>query len=606
MAEVKVEIGAEIKDFQSKLAQALKGFDKLKAKEKELSKAFKEGKISSEKYYSSLAKNSIKLKQSASNVAKYKLGLDNTTKGFGKLQKGAANGSSAMTAFSRTVQDAPFGLMGVSNNITNLTEQFGYLKKRSGSAGGALKLMLKDLKGFGGITLAISLATSLMLVFGDKILKTKDKTKSLREEQEKLTKSLDDYVFGLEAVAQAKIKGQQKAQKELFTLRILKETIENTAKSDGVRKAALDKLRKIYPSYLQNLTDEKALGGGLKTVYDELTTSILKRAKATAASNLIIKNSETLLGLESKNSALKDEIANKEIKYGKITLKNGKRVTNLKGKEAIAYAKINPLLEKQKELLGQIQTLQLTNIDLEQGIDVSLGIVPTVTVTDEEKNRFAKKIGDAFPDTIGTTAISFPAIPILGLTLNQFEKDAIALKIKLAEFNTQVSELMNQTKEQGIIGFASSIGNAMANGGNAIQAGGAALLGILGGVMVKYGKLIIKFGLAKEALSKSLKNPFGGGIGAVVAGAALVAIGSAIKGFSANVANSGGSSGGSSNASSGGGSSSFSGGSSSSFGSSGGNGGGTVVFEIAGTKLVGVLSNTLKRNRNLGGTISLN
>ena len=35
------------------------------------------------------------------------------------------------------------------------------------------------------------------------------------------------------------------------------------------------------------------------------------------------------------------------------------------------------------------------------------------------------------------------------------------------------------------------------------------------------------------------------------------------------------------------------------------NSGGTVIFEIAGTKLIGVLSNTLSRNKNLGGTLSI-
>ena len=179
MARLEVEIGADIKDFQSKLAKSLKSFDTLKREQKSLSAAFKDGTISSDRYYSAMAANSTTLKKTTADVSKYKSAVNGVGTSTTKMSKGVANGSSAMTAFSRTVQDAPFGIMGVSNNITNLTEQFGYLKARTGSSGGALKAMLKDLRGFGGITLGISLVTSALLVFGDKIFVSKNKVKAL-------------------------------------------------------------------------------------------------------------------------------------------------------------------------------------------------------------------------------------------------------------------------------------------------------------------------------------------------------------------------------------------------------------------------------------------
>ena len=233
-------------------------------------------------------------------MSKFSKSTKTATKDLKKFDKGAASGSSAMLAFSRTVQDAPFGMMGISNNITNLTEQFGALKARTGSAGGALKAMLRDLSGFGGITLAISLATSAWLMFGDKIMGTKDKVKSLKEEQDKLNESLDNYVLGLETVEQANLKGQQSATKELTRLRLLKNQVENGTLSLNKRKGAIEELRKKYPEYLKNMSDEKMLNGGLATTYNTLTTSILKRAKATASMNAIVKNSEQLLVLDDK------------------------------------------------------------------------------------------------------------------------------------------------------------------------------------------------------------------------------------------------------------------------------------------------------------------
>jgi len=594
MAELSVEISAKIDKLEKQLAKAKGEFKSLE---------------------SSAAKTNSKLGKSSASASK----------GINKLGKSAANGSSAMTAFSRTVQDAPFGIMGVSNNITNLTEQFGYLKNKTGSAGGALKAMLRDLKGFGGITLAISLVTSALLVFGDKIFKTKDKSKELRDEQEKLTKSLEDYVNGLESVSRANLKGEKSAQKELVTLGLLKSQIENTTLSTNERKNAIDELRKKYPDYLQNMSDEKILNGGLASTYDTLTKSILKRAKATAATNMIIKNSEKLLTIESQIAAEQVRADNKQIELTKQKAKAHKTSTNVMVGGAGSYnqklveqkkleKELKDIIDSKNILIGQKQTLELTNIDLEGNIDTT-DLFKGVGTGGGIKEIFVgfkevyKKEEEDFQELIETDPIILADIAEgksvdweAYFNAKKAEEEALRLKEILNKFNQDASSIISNSLVHTFSGIGRAIGDALNSGSNLAEGLGKSLLSGVGGMLTQLGQLAIGVGIGIKGIKLALKslNP----AAAIGAGIALVALGSAFKSGASKIGSSSGSSGSSSGRASSN-TSTFSPSGGGSFSGSSGGGLQNVVFEIQGTKLVGVLSNTLARNRNLGGSLSL-
>ena len=609
MAELSVEINGKMDKLDKALSdseKALKQFDK------------KANKIS--KTNSNLGSSSVL-----------------AAKGMGKLRGQAINGNAAMTAFSRTIQDAPFGIMGVSNNITNLTEQFGYLKNKTGSAGGALKAMLRDLKGFGGVTLAISLATSALVLFGDKLFQTKDKTKELRDEQERLTKSLDDYIFGLSAVEKANVKGEQNAQKELTTLKLLKSQIENTTLSTEKRLEAVREIRRIYPSYFKDMSNEKILNGGLATTYDTLTTSILNRAKATAATNMIVKNSEKLIAIEGKLAVKREERLKAEKKYNAVLDNNKKSVNNYRGAavdsafaESGALNVLNKLREEENKLIAKKQTLELANIDLNQTIGDVGGITIPVTTTGEEirekvKNAFVdfketyKDEKDYFEDwveedpiTIADNAewksIDWEAY----FNSKQFEEKELELKARLEKLKEDINSLPEQTLASGITSIGQSIGQALANGTSVIGAVGMSLLKTLGSFLSQLGAKLILYGVLAKKKGALDVAMLAGGPAAIIAGAAAikigvlaVAAGAAISAFVGNATGSGAGAGSQDSGSVSTDTSTFSP-SSSSF-SGGGSSGGlqNVVFEIQGTKLVGVLSNTLSRNRALGGSLSL-
>lgn len=76
------------------------------------------------------------------------------------LQQSSGRANQVLLDFSRVVQDAPFGIIGIANNIDPLVQSFGRLR----AEGGSLTSVLSVLGGVGGVGLLISGVTSLAIV----------------------------------------------------------------------------------------------------------------------------------------------------------------------------------------------------------------------------------------------------------------------------------------------------------------------------------------------------------------------------------------------------------------------------------------------------------
>ena len=179
---------------------------------------------------------------------------------------------------------------------------------------------------------------------------------------------------------------------------------------------------------------------------------------------------------------------------------------------------------------------------------------------------------------------------------------------ELSNLNDQANEIINTGLANTFNNMVDAMAGALSRGGNVIKAGGDSMLSSLGRILVDLGKMTLGVGKAIAAVKSSLSslNP----AAAIGAGIALLAIGAA---FSAGASKLAGNSGGGSSTGFSSSGSDFSGstggqsfsGSRQSFSGGGSNSLQNVVFEIQGTKLVGVLSNTLKRNKSLSGTLSV-
>lgn len=269
-----------------------------------------------------------------------------------KSVKGTNQAAFALQNLGRFAQDAPFGIIGITNNINPLLESFQRLKVEAGSTGGALKALASSFFGAGGLGLVVSLVTSALTFFALATRGAKGGLDEISPAAKKAAEALQS-VFSSTA-------------KEVAQVEILVESFKKENLSRKEKQNIIEELQRISPAYFSNLDKEKTTVDQLTAAYDAYARSIIR--------SIEIKIKE---GQLEKVIARRLELQEKSIKLTNIEVdENGKlrRSLNavydedLKGRKQgfnnilltqKEQKELNDLIATEKELLKGLSNLKM-------------------------------------------------------------------------------------------------------------------------------------------------------------------------------------------------------------------------------------------------------
>jgi predicted nucleic acid-binding Zn-ribbon protein len=120
--------------------------------------------------------------------------INNISTAMGNTAKKSGDATQSLINLSRVAQDAPYGFIGIANNINPLLESFQRLKTETGSTGTAIKSLVSGIAGPAGLGLAVGVASSLLVVYSKEIAdffkSPTDKLKEFRKELNKISSDI--------------------------------------------------------------------------------------------------------------------------------------------------------------------------------------------------------------------------------------------------------------------------------------------------------------------------------------------------------------------------------------------------------------------------------
>jgi len=499
------------------------------------------------------------------------------------LNAGSAQAGQSIQNLSRIASDAPYGFIGIENNINPLVESFGRLRAETGSTGGALKALVGGLSGAGGLGLAFSAVTAA-ITFAQIGFSAWNRTaKATKETADETAKAMESITDSL--------------AKEATKVTSLIAVLNNESESRERKLSALNELKKINPEIFGALELEKGKVEGLTTAYDAYIASLKNTLTAKLLQGRIEKELNELIKLQGGTLTETEKgILNIGNAINSGVVKNLQQFGSEGANAAIKLQEINTALDKKKQgnidaVKGRIAALTTELSKLSQSIDL-----PQIKPDKEGKVKKAKKDVETLTDAYNAfiqelvnnqkLATLFNE-PVLKKNIDSFE-NFIQLAVKkfnanatftlpiVFELNTlrkslekakpkdlvkslqdqinltpieipftipqgsidnikkqavDITDALGAAVQSSIVAIGIGLGEALATGltGGDLTSVFQALFNQLGGIISTLGEQVIAIGvagiLAQKAVAQALANPFL----AIAAGVALVALGSLIK-----------------------------------------------------------------------------
>lgn len=602
--EEKVEqTEAELRNLTSQSARTAIAIQKLNA-------ALKSGKIDTDRYARSMELFKLRQDQVArgstaasKNLRGYKNSLDILNGGYQNAGKSINKALPVVQEFGRVIQDAPYGIIGVGNNITQLGDAFGVLTRKVGGGRAALALAARAIFSPAGILVAISAIVSILTVFSRRSSEAKDEIDEFKKSVEKVNDAMQvqvDLASSQERLAKSENKWT------IDALEAKKEAYRVGLKGLLTQQQELAILIRKNQKELQTVSNWERIGALGKFFLDQVIIELDRRFGSIvryagqvvtffAAATQVNFNAITdpfVKGLEASNEEIE--------KQNKLSAEYDAIMTDINN----TLAAMN---ETQKEITKQIEkqtglaSLALLLRDLFDPSKQSQNLQNIVSNFRGFANLLTQQ-GQNLSDSLISNFSEIPKAAAKGLqdgvmTIYDLLKEITEVGILLENASVNIQNIFIEGFAPALSQVGETIGRELQRGASFVEAAGAGFISAISGLISKVADELITLGVAALAIGKVqavLENMTSGAskiavaLAAIAVGTGLKAISSAAAGFAGGSTSTGlsGASGFTPNQT-------FSG--SISGGSSGGfTGGGEVVFRISGTSLIGVIDRTLK------------
>jgi hypothetical protein len=300
------------------------------------------------------------LQQTTNQVAQ---AVGRTEQSLKRLSPTTNEATGSLINLGRVVQDAPFGFLGIANNLNPLIEGFSRTAKSAGGFTGAMKAMGKSLVGAGGLSLAVSLVSTGLILFGDKLFGTSKAAKEADEATQKLAQNLASQAIKLTSLVGLVQNVNTKYEEKKLALRAINQEYETYLKDLGIEEVSANNVADAYERIIDSLIRQAVVKG----LQEEITKAVEETAKkiieiekaeqkrrqssqATAQANKFELTTEQAVAqqLKNMNPVIKDGILaqadrNAEIQSG-IKIENTYTAVLKRTKDEL-FSQLAPLLQ---------------------------------------------------------------------------------------------------------------------------------------------------------------------------------------------------------------------------------------------------------------------